>query len=185
VALLAGLSAEQAASGEGREVLGLIAGKTQALVGVLDEIVWAANPREDTVASLADYLAGFASEFLGSAGIALRLDIASGLPVAVLEPEVRHAVFLAAREALNNVAKHSGAREARLAVRHEGGELMIVVADRGRGFVRAEVKAGDGLDNMHARMAAVGGTCRVTALDGAGTEVRLMLPVLATGGPGA
>lgn len=158
-----------------------IAAKTKTLLGALDEIVWAANPREDTVRSLADYLAGFASEFLGSAGIALRLDLAADLPTDLMEPEARHSVFLAVREALNNVVKHSGAREAGLAVRTEGDCLVLVVADRGRGFRRSETKEGDGLANMHQRLQALGGSCKVTSSDGAGTEVRFALPFRGAG----
>jgi signal transduction histidine kinase len=176
VSLWAGLSAERAGE-EDREALSQIALKTKALVGALDEIVWAANPREDTVRSLVDYLAGFASEFLGAAGISLRLDLAGEWPDEAMEPEIRHSVFLAAREALNNVVKHSGAREASLAMRMEDGQLVIVLSDRGRGFERSQVRQGDGLDNMHERMRALGGSCRVMALDGAGTEVKLTLPL--------
>ena len=88
--------------------------KAKHVVGSLDEIVWAVNPREDTLRSLVDYLAAFAREFLDIARIPLRVDVARDIPELPLPTAQRHAVFLAAREALNNIVKHSGATEVQL-----------------------------------------------------------------------
>jgi signal transduction histidine kinase len=98
-----------------------VATKAQALVGALDEIVWAVNPRHDTLRSLAEYLAAFAEKFLSRAGITLRRDVSRDLPQVSLDAERRHNIFLAVREALNNAVKHSGAREVWLRMRLESG----------------------------------------------------------------
>ena len=144
-------------------------------------IVWAVNPRHDTLASLADYLAAFAAEFLTSTGLALRLDVARDLPPLALNAERRHGLFLAVREALHNAVKHSGAREVWLRLRLDAGALLITVEDRGRGFDTAAASSGDGLRNLRERLAALGGDCRIASIDGAGTKVRFRLP-LAEGG---
>lgn len=176
ISMLAAITAEENAPLEPvREPLQQIAGKARALVGALDEIVWAVNPRHDTLASLADYLAAFASEFLASTGMALRLDVARDLPPLALAAERRHGLFLAVREALHNAVKHSGAREVWLRLRLDAGRLLLTIEDHGRGFDPAADSGGDGVRNLRERMAALGGECRIESIDGAGTQVHLLL----------
>ncbi len=178
ISMLAAIAAEEHAPVAAlREPLQQIAGKAQALVGALDEIVWAVNPRQDTLASLADYLAAFGAEFLHSTGLALRLDVAHDLPPLALEAERRHGLFLAVREALHNAVKHSGAREVWLRLRLAAGALLITIEDHGRGFDPATRTGGDGLRNLRDRLAALGGDCRIESIDGAGTCVHLRLPL--------
>ena len=78
------------------------------LTRAMDEIVWAVNPRHDTVEGLANYLEKFALDFLGAAGIRCRLDFPDQYPHWPLTSEIRHNLFLAFKEALHNVVKHAG-----------------------------------------------------------------------------
>ncbi len=176
ISMLAHLAAEE--DKRSRDPLPEIATKAQHLVEALDEIVWAVNPRHDTVVSLADYLSGFAAEFLESAGIALRLDIPRNLPALPLDAEQRHSVFLTAREALNNAVKHSGAKEVRLQARVTDGTLHVVVEDNGRGLTAETSAFSEGLRSMRERLAASGGSCRIES-PGCGTRVEMMLPLRA------
>ncbi len=176
ISLLANLAAEDRGPAKsGDETLPEVAAKAQALVGALDEIVWAVNPRHDTLRSLAEYLAAFGEKFLRSAGIKLRRDVPRDLPDANLDAERRHNVFLATREALNNVVKHSGASEVWLRIRLEGRELILSIEDNGRGFSTEADELSEGLRGMRNRMSRIGGECRVES-DSSGARVRLSLP---------
>ena len=77
----------------------------------MDEIVWAVNPQHDTLDSLASYLGNFAQEYLVSLNLRCRLDMPLHLPHWPITAEMRHNVFLAFKEALHNIVKHSGANE--------------------------------------------------------------------------
>ncbi|MHA3774024.1 sensor histidine kinase [Verrucomicrobiota bacterium sgz303538] len=179
ISMLAHLATEERHENDGeRSALPEIASKAHALVGALDEIVWAVNPRHDTLASLADYLAAFAAEFLDTAGIVLRLEIARNLPEVPLDTEQRHGVFLAVREALNNVVKHSDAAEVWLRLRIEQRLLEITIEDNGHGFSSAASDLSDGLRNMRQRLMTLGGECRIDSTAGRGTSVcfSLLLP---------
>ncbi len=154
----------------------------RTLVSILDEIVWAVNPKYDSVASLASYYSLFAQRFLNLAGIACRLEVAESFPDAPLDARVRHSVFLAFREALNNAVRHSGATEVRLAMSAKDGWLQIRVRDNGRGFAAGEKSpASDGLAGMHQRLHQLGGQCRVQSEPGAGTTVEFWLPIQEAG----
>lgn len=151
---------------------------SRALVTTLDEIVWAVNPKYDSVASLASYYSLFAQRFLNLAGIACRLQVAEAFPAAPLDSRLRHGVFLAFREALNNAVRHSGATEVRIAMQVSEGQLQIVVTDNGKGFAPAEGLPGkDGLASMRQRMQKLGGQCEIKSQAGRGTSVEFRLPL--------
>lgn len=177
ISILAALAAEDAGQSPLEASLHQLSNKAKHAVTGLDEIVWAVNPREDTLRSLVEYLAAFAREFLDLARIALRTDIATEIPGLPLPSTVRHSVFLAAREALNNVVKHSQATEVRLSVRIDAEMLEIRVADNGRGYDPTTTMGGDGLGNLASRMREAGGSCAIDTAPGGGTTVRLSLPL--------
>jgi signal transduction histidine kinase len=180
ISLMAQLAAEeQTDSALPREALPEIAAKAQFVVGTLDEIVWAVNPRHDTLNSLAEYLGAFAGEFLEAAGITLRLDIPRGLPSIVLDAERRHNVFLAAREALNNAVKHSGASEIALQLRADEKNMIITISDNGRGFDSTPEPRGEGARNISTRLTQMGGVCTIDSAIGKGTKIRFTVPLRA------
>jgi signal transduction histidine kinase/ligand-binding sensor domain-containing protein len=179
ISILSALAAEAGDESTLRPSLDQLSRKAHDVVGTLDEIVWAVNPREDTLRSLVDYLAAFAREFLDTAGIPLRTDIPRQVPDLPLDTTARHGIFLAAREALNNLVKHSRATEARLAVRVARDSLEIRIEDNGRGFSQEWEAKGYGVANLRERMHACGGDCSIGSVSGHGVTVTLTLPLLA------
>jgi signal transduction histidine kinase len=149
------------------------------LVRDMDQVVWTVNPENDFVADFAGYLSSFAPDFLGQTGIRCRLDVMSGFPDAALPAQKRHSLFLAAKEALHNVLKHSGASEVWVRIHCTDGELVVVIEDNGRGFdpLTTPPSTADGLGNMRERLKALGGTCEVSSAVGKGTTISLRMPV--------
>jgi signal transduction histidine kinase/ligand-binding sensor domain-containing protein len=141
----------------------------------VDEIVWAINPRNDTLRYMVDYISQFAVEFLHAADIPCRVDLPDDVPDVPeqhLSPEARHNLFLVVKEALNNVACHAHASEVRLRVTAAEDQVAIVIEDNGRGFEHAPDNAScDGLRNMRQRMEEIGGRFEFETRPGAGTRV--------------
>ncbi len=143
----------------------------------LDEIVWAVNPRNDTLPHLVDYLGQFALDFLRAPGIRCRLDLPEHPPELNVPADIRHNLFLAVKEALNNIVKHAGAHEVRLGVDVSNGKLRVAVTDDGHGFERPPQDAwADGLRNMRQRMAEIGGECSIESHAGTGTTIIFDVP---------
>lgn len=158
----------------------------------LDEIVWAVDPRHDTLDSLVSYMGKYAQDFLSAAHIRCRLDLPFELPVWPITAEIRHNLFLAFKEALNNVHKHAQATEVRIALRLRPDAFQLEVRDNGRGFPEGDpdrsasphrTHGGNGLDNMRKRLATIGGRCEITTAPGAGVTLSLVLHRFAPGGP--
>jgi signal transduction histidine kinase len=155
-----------------------IAATARQTIDSLDEIVWAVNPRYDTLAGSIEYLGKFAVRFVSSAGLECEVDLPGELPPVILTSDVRHHLLLVVKEALNNAVKHARARKVRIEAALEGNSLRLTVADDGAGFdpaTRDEAGA-DGLRNMRERMAGIGGTLEIQSEPGTGTGVTLRLP---------
>jgi signal transduction histidine kinase len=161
-----------------RDRLKQVSDKSLQMVTSLDEIVWAVNPANDSVRSLAAYLRHMAAEFFRATAINCRFDVDKSLPVVPLPSEARHNLYLTTREALNNCAKHSQATEVWLRIHWREQTLHIVIEDNGLGFASPlAVAGGNGLTNMRRRMAKIGGSFDCDTRPGFGTIYQICLPI--------
>ncbi len=155
-----------------------VADTTHETVLSMDEIVWAINPRNDTLENSVNYLIHYTREFLRPAQIAYALDLPVDLPVIPLTGEIRHNLFMAFKEALNNAVKHGHPRHIRLALALTPDRAAMTVEDDGCGFTTERFPdEADGVMNMQQRMESVGGSCRVESVPGKGTRVVLEIPL--------
>jgi signal transduction histidine kinase len=159
-----------------------IYGTARELTQSLAEIVWAVNPKHDTLDSLANYLGKFAQDFLGVAEIRCRLQLPMELPSWPLTAEVRHNLFLAFKESLHNVVKHAKAKEVQVSLQVEREGFVVSAKDDGHGFQlesldRSGTVSGNGLHNMRHRLDEIGGQCEIQSVPGAGTTVTFRVPV--------
>lgn len=143
----------------------------------LDEIVWAANPSNDTLEGLATYACKYAQEYFALAGLRCRLELPEQLPSTPVPPDARHNVFLAFKEAVNNVVKHAQATAVKVRLVAGADRFTFEIEDNGRGLpAGAEAKGRNGLRNMRKRMEDVGGEFSVGPAE-RGTRVRLTAPI--------
>jgi signal transduction histidine kinase len=162
--------------------LGQISDTARELTRTMDEIVWAVNPRHDSLDGLVTYICQFAQEYLTLAGVQCRLDVPAHLPPHPLRADVRHNLFLAVKEVLHNIVKHAHARVVWLRLVEQPHGFHLAIEDDGQGFTPgADAPAGQadratpgrGLGNLHERLAAIGGRCTIASEPGRGTRVHL------------
>jgi signal transduction histidine kinase len=178
VILLAGAGPGQARDmKEIDERFRVIAEKARGLVSELDIIVWAIDPKRDSLQSFADYLGSYAGELLAASGIACRLGIPIECEAVVLSGTARHSMFRAIKEALNNVIRHASATQVELRLTQSSGRIEIIVADNGRGFDGEAIRRGHGLANMRERLEALHGQCQIESHPGKGTTVKCTMPL--------
>jgi signal transduction histidine kinase len=152
--------------------------KARQMVMALDEIVWAMNPTHDSLASMVSYFSIYAERFLGLANITWRLEGPFNSDDHVVDSQHRHELFLAFKEALTNIVKHSEATEVYLNIQVERGRICLTVTDNGKGWVKLGQKEGmDGLANMQKRLEKMGGRFEFNSKADKGTTVRFELPL--------
>jgi signal transduction histidine kinase len=124
--------------------------------------------------TLAGALAEAATEIEELHGV--RIEVASGGDCPL--DDSSRAVVLAAREAMQNAAKFSGAEEISVYAEAGDGGISVFVRDRGSGFDLGKVPADrQGLrESIEGRLARAGGHATITSAPGEGTEVELRLP---------
>ena len=168
--------ARQAADGPAAPNAGTlsdIAGISRELVDSMSDIVWAINPEHDRVSDLTHRMRRFATDLLGGQGIALGFRSSAADDDPRIGANARRQVYLIFKEAIHNVARHSGARrvDVELAVSREN--VVLSVADDGRGFDPHEPFEGNGLASMRRRAREAGGTLAIASALGEGTRVTL------------
>lgn len=152
----------------------------RSLARSVDEIVWAVNPRNDTVTRFVSYVVNDVEEFVHAGDISLRLDVPDGpADERPLPTHVRHHACLAVREALQNVLRHARATHVDFGIRIDGERMMVTVRDDGVGFDTARPPAAeqDGLQNIRHRIGEIGGSVNVASAPHAGTTVTLHVPL--------
>lgn len=117
-------------------------------------------------------LAALATDVAAYGGPAVRRTFGPGLPD--LGHDVEVVVYRVAQEALTNVVRHAGAGRVDLSLLRLGTDVVLEVADDGRGIAGSAAE-GSGLVGMRDRAALVGGTVEVRS-EGRGTTVRLRVP---------
>ncbi len=125
--------------------------------------------------SFEDLMKKQVGEFEAISQIPAHVEIRGGdRPMPVL---ARVGMYRILHEALSNVLKHAGASEVRIELEVGSDNARMSVKDDGAGFDAGNPRAGFGLDGMRRRAEELGGTFTITSAEGAGTDVRVSLPL--------
>jgi two-component system NarL family sensor kinase len=122
-------------------------------------------------------LQSLGSEMKQTHGLTVDLQLAAAPPA--LPQRSAGALYRVAQEALRNVARHSGVREAHLALTPDDSGVTLLVRDNGRGFDprSGASRSGLGVTSMTERMALLGGKLSVSSAPGRGTRVSAWVPL--------
>jgi signal transduction histidine kinase/ligand-binding sensor domain-containing protein len=170
---------ETAAGRSGEAEISAVYATARELTRSMNEIVWAVNPKCDTMESMVNFLGKYAQDFLRAANLRCRLVVPAQLPLTTVSAEVRHHVFLAVKEALNNCVQHADCHEVKLVFTAVHGGFCLAVEDDGCGFCPDQaasspvVGRGAGLANLRRRLADIGGSCLIQSVQGEGTRISL------------
>jgi hypothetical protein len=143
---------------------------------------------QDALEDLRDLARGIYPPLLADLGLPAALEAQANkapLPVTVQAPgvgryaqDVEAALYFCVLEALQDVAKYAHASAACVTLGYDGYCLAFAVTDDGGGFDQSAAPAGSGVQGMADRLAALGGTLRVSSAPGHGTEVTGRVPTV-------
>jgi signal transduction histidine kinase len=145
------------------------------LLNKMNTIIWTMVSSNDTLENLIAYIRAYAVEFFESTPISCHFIAPTSIPAKALSGEKRSNLFLALKEALNNVLKHSHASNVTIDIQVES-KLMITISDDGVGINMEKLrKFGNGLHNMKKRIESIEGAFLIENKQGTRTRFELEL----------
>lgn len=152
--------------------------RLRSLARELDSAVWVTNPSYDRLPAVCDYLAAYAQNWFKGTPIRCYLDLPERIPEVQMSSDVRHHLFQAVKECLNNVLKHSAATRVFVELQAVEMSFCLTIRDDGRGFniTEAARKGRHGLKNIQHRLNQINGTVEVQSSP-QGTITKLVWPL--------
>lgn len=138
------------------EPLRQIGKQSREIVHSMDDIVWSIDARNDRLGDLTDRMQDYANRVLGTAKIGVKYDFDHVKNDKSIPVDVRQNLYLIFKEAVNNIAKHSGANRAIITFSNDKGRYRLEINDDGTGMTEAARKSGHGLRNMKMRAERIG-----------------------------
>ena len=125
IAMMSDVAQAQAAGEGGRtgQLLASVASISRESVDAMSDIVWAVDPSRDRLKDLTQRMRRFANDVLAARDIAVTFRSPGSDQDWPLSADVRREVLLIFKEAVNNVARHSGATEATIQLDRGSGRL--------------------------------------------------------------
>ncbi|MDQ3749341.1 MAG: ATP-binding protein, partial [Acidobacteriota bacterium] len=154
-----------------------IADISRESVSSMSDIVWAINPKKDSLLDLTRRMRGYAEETLQQCGIRLKFEAPLADSDLKLDANTRRNIYLIFKESLNNIVRHSQASKVEVDLKIAGKELILRIGDNGKGFDTSQEYDGNGLLSIKKRAADAGGSLEINSLDGAGTKIVLRAPI--------
>ena len=167
-------------AGQREPLLGLdaVARRARELRAAMSDIVWSVDPSGDSLEELINRWRQTAFALLGEGRLEFLAPPAEETSRVKLAPDQRRELLLVFKEIATNVARHAGAKQARICVQTEGKRLRLEVRDDGCGFDPERNDRGAGLNSMHRRAEALHGSLKIDSQPGFGATVTLSVPLL-------
>ncbi len=151
---------------------------SRELVDNLSEIVWALNPRHDSMQSLMTYLREFTTDLFEESKARCLFLFPDPIPNLSLPSEVRRNIYLVLKEALNNSYKYAAATQVTLEMKVNGKEIIFRVADNGKGFDMNNTRQfGNGVANMQRRAKNIKADLTIQSQSGKGIQVEIQVTI--------
>jgi ligand-binding sensor domain-containing protein/two-component sensor histidine kinase len=171
------LLSEVARRTEDDGALASIARIARESVTSMSDIVWAINPKRESVLDLTRRMRQHADELFTLRGIDLRFETPAGGAGLKLGLDVRRDLLLIFKEAVNNAARHSSCSAVDIGLRVERSQLVLSVTDNGVGFDPSAADEGHGLTSMRRRAARIKAAFEITSGPTGGTSVAVRVPL--------
>jgi len=160
-----------------KEILGKITEQAKELMAKMGDIIWSMKPVNDQKNSITAKLKNYASELLAPKDINCDFDIDETMCNKITNPVARKNILLIVKEAMNNIAKYSGASHVSISFLQAQETVVLTVRDNGKGFSKSEILEGNGLGNMQQRCEQLSGSFDIKSITGKGVAITCSFPI--------
>ena len=150
---------------------------TRRVMDNMNDIVWAMKTNETGENSLEGKLKNFGYELLTPLGINCIYKIEKEAEEKLTNMEARKNILLIVKEAVNNIAKYSGAASAEISLTLNNAHVFLEIKDDGKGFSNSVHQHGNGLHHMKQRTEKLGGVFLINTSMGGGTAISCEIPI--------
>ncbi|MBK8846005.1 MAG: hypothetical protein IPO27_05280 [Bacteroidetes bacterium] len=149
--------------------------RSQRLLTNMNDIIWNIKPTNDTMEEVLSRMREYATSLLEAKKINFEMDFPAEKINYKLTLETKSNLYLIFKEAVNNLAKYSGATQAKLSLTFDNAHIHMKIEDNGAGFNINELRHRGGLTNMQHRAEEMKGKLKIESVIGQGTVVELVL----------
>ena len=162
---------------ETRKSVFKIATISKDLMHQMSDIVWSMKPPEEETNSFSARIKNYAANFLTPLQISCMFTIDEQLTQKITNPATRRSLLLITKEAINNIAKYSKAKNCIISFKKEDNVLFLTIKDDGKGFNPDTVRPGNGLQHIENRCKQLGGNFKIDTGSNKGVFITCRLPI--------
>jgi ligand-binding sensor domain-containing protein len=154
------------------EVFSKIENTAKGSLESMSDIVWSINPKNDKLEQVTNKMKAFSDNMLSPLDIRLHYT----LPTESINitMDARRHLYLFYKEAINNIAKYSKAKNTWIELTRKKGGWRLTIKDDGIGFVVTDHTGGNGMTTLQERAKALNGSCLIQSSPGHGTSLQLI-----------
>jgi signal transduction histidine kinase len=135
------------------------------------DIIWFINPTSDKLSSLFSRIKETTNFMLS--GLDYKLNLCEVKQDEKINPELKRNLYLIYKETLNNIVKHSAAKNVIIDFSRNQNKLKVFIKDDGAGFDQNSIKEGNGLKNIKARAEQISASIEIISFGKKGTTINL------------
>lgn len=140
----------------------------------LGEIIWAENPQYDNLSSLLSYFRNYINTFFEDTETAYTIDFPAEPEQVSIHPDIKRNLFLVLKETLNNLLKHSGAKNATIHFTGNDKNYCLQIEDDGKGMADTKGREfGNGMQNLYGRALQIKAIAEIQSEPGKGTIIKV------------
>lgn len=160
---------------ERSRMLQVIGEASRESVGAMSDIVWAINPKKDSLADMTRRMLSHTEEVFLEKDVKVKFNAPNDGKDTKLSMEIRRELYLIFKEAVNNVVKHSDCKTIEIDFESRKNDLCLRVKDDGKGFEANNPVMGNGLQNMKIRAERISAKIEIDSGIDNGTTVSVQL----------
>lgn len=175
-----GTIAEQTITSEPHKAIEMVkkmSSQSKEIMENMNDIVWSMKGSSVSNTSLEIKIKNYAASLLQDSNIDFTCNILPNADTLITSITARKNILLIAKEAMNNMAKYSRAKNAVVSLYSSNNQLYLHVQDDGIGFDLSKKHIGNGLSNIQQRSKELNGHFEIHTSPNQGTVIKIMFPL--------
>lgn len=159
-----------------QKLLVKIENQSKELAEKIGDIIWSMKPGEHEFMTLSSRIKNFTSDILGATDCNFKVNIDNEINNLITDFTIRKNIILIAKEAINNCAKYSKAKNVSISIKNKKEYIEMFITDDGIGFDTSIIN-GNGISNMKRRSVEINSEFSIESNKNSGTKIKVQIPL--------